>query len=136
MTGMTPSNGGDGTGGAITAAQVRHVARLARLRLTDAEVELERVRLSAVLGYVQRLGELDLAGVEPLTHPGEVTNRLDEDEPMEPGAAGEGGVRGRSRGALGGVERSLGPAELRELAPSMDGPFVAVPKVIGEGGGA
>jgi aspartyl-tRNA(Asn)/glutamyl-tRNA(Gln) amidotransferase subunit C len=65
----------------LSADDVRKVARLSRLTLTDAQVEDYRVRLAAVLTYVERLRGLDLDGVEPLAHIGEAVNRLDPDEP-------------------------------------------------------
>lgn len=46
---------------------VRYVAALARLALTDAEVAQFQGELDAILGYVAQLGELDLDGVEPMT---------------------------------------------------------------------
>lgn len=52
----------------LSAADVAKVARLARLVLTPAEAEAARVSMAAVLGYMDRLGALDLAGVEPLAH--------------------------------------------------------------------
>src|SRR5262245_4637639 len=64
----------------LTAQQVRHVAKLARLRLSDGQVEQYRTQLSSILQYVAKLDELDLEGVEPLAHPTELTNRLDDDE--------------------------------------------------------
>ena len=65
----------------IDREQVLHVARLARLRLTDDEVERMAGELSAILGHVERIGELDLEGVEPTSHVVEVANALRPDEP-------------------------------------------------------
>ena len=65
---------------AISDDQVRHVARLSRLALTGEEVERFRAQLSAILDAVGKVGELDLEGVEPTSHPLEVVNVLDEDE--------------------------------------------------------
>ena len=48
--------------------QVVHVARLARLELDEAELETMAGELSAVLDHVERIRELDLAGVEPTAH--------------------------------------------------------------------
>lgn len=44
----------------ITPEEIRHIAHLARLKLTDAETELFASQLAEILGYVGRLGELDL----------------------------------------------------------------------------
>jgi aspartyl-tRNA(Asn)/glutamyl-tRNA(Gln) amidotransferase subunit C len=52
----------------ISAAQVRGIAALTRLRLTDAEVEVMRGQLSAILGHFESLSRIDTAGVEPAGH--------------------------------------------------------------------
>jgi aspartyl-tRNA(Asn)/glutamyl-tRNA(Gln) amidotransferase subunit C len=52
----------------IDRDQVLHVARLARLRLSDEEVERMTGELSGILEHVDRIGNLDLEGVEPTTH--------------------------------------------------------------------
>ncbi len=65
----------------IDRQQVLHVARLARLELTDDEVERMSGELSAVLGHIEKINELDLAGVPPTTHVVEVANALRPDEP-------------------------------------------------------
>lgn len=51
----------------VDAAIVRRVARLARIAVTDAEVEAMRNELNAILGFVEQLGEVDVSGVEPMT---------------------------------------------------------------------
>jgi aspartyl-tRNA(Asn)/glutamyl-tRNA(Gln) amidotransferase subunit C len=66
---------------AISRDEVLHVARLARLALTDEEVERLGAQLSAILEAVGKVGELDLADVEPTAHPLELTNVWAEDEP-------------------------------------------------------
>ncbi len=65
----------------ISREQVLHVARLARLALTDEEVERFRVQLSAILEAVGKVSELDLEGVPPTSHPLDLVNVLAEDEP-------------------------------------------------------
>ncbi len=65
----------------IDRNEVLHVARLARLRLDDDEVQAMSGELSAVLDHIARIGELDLDGVPPTSHVVEVTGRLREDEP-------------------------------------------------------
>jgi aspartyl-tRNA(Asn)/glutamyl-tRNA(Gln) amidotransferase subunit C len=65
----------------IDRDQVLHVARLARLELTDEEVERMSGELSKVLGHIEKIGELDLDGVPPTTHVVEVSNALREDVP-------------------------------------------------------
>ncbi len=66
---------------AISRDEVLHVARLARLALTDGEVERLGEQLSAILEAVGKVSELDLADVEPTSHPLELANVLGEDEP-------------------------------------------------------
>jgi aspartyl-tRNA(Asn)/glutamyl-tRNA(Gln) amidotransferase subunit C len=65
----------------IDREQVLHVARLARLELTDDEVERMASELSGVLDHVDKIGELDLEGAEPTTHVVALENVLREDEP-------------------------------------------------------
>jgi aspartyl-tRNA(Asn)/glutamyl-tRNA(Gln) amidotransferase subunit C len=65
----------------IERDQVLHVARLARLRLGDEEVERMASELSSVLDHIERIGQLDLDGVEPTSHVVPLENVLREDEP-------------------------------------------------------
>lgn len=64
----------------IDRDQVLHVARLARLRLTEAEVERMSGELSGILTHVDRITKLDLDGIEPTTHVVELANVLRADE--------------------------------------------------------
>jgi aspartyl-tRNA(Asn)/glutamyl-tRNA(Gln) amidotransferase subunit C len=65
----------------IDREQVLHVAKLARLKLSDEEVERMSGELSAILDHVDNINELDLEGVEPTTHVVPLENVLREDEP-------------------------------------------------------
>src|SRR5437764_8165564 len=65
----------------IDRDQVLHVARLARLKLTDDEVERMSSELSAVLDHIENISQLDLDGVEPTSHVVELENVLRPDEP-------------------------------------------------------
>lgn len=65
----------------IEREQVLHVAKLARLRLSDAEVEKMAGELSGILEHVDRISELDLEGVPPTSHVVELENVLRPDEP-------------------------------------------------------
>ena len=65
----------------IDRAQVLHVAKLARLALSDEEVEQMSRELSAVLGHIEKVSELDLDGVPPTSHVVDVVNALRPDEP-------------------------------------------------------
>ena len=64
----------------IDRDQVLHVARLARLSLSDEEVERMSSELSDIIGHVEKIGELDLEGVPPTSHVVPVTNALRPDE--------------------------------------------------------
>jgi len=63
--------------------QVRHVAQLARLRLSDSEVADYAKQLSAIIGYVDKLNELDTTNVPPTTHPLPIHNVFREDVVLE-----------------------------------------------------
>jgi aspartyl-tRNA(Asn)/glutamyl-tRNA(Gln) amidotransferase subunit C len=66
----------------IDRGQVLHIARLARLRLTDDEVDRMAVELSGILEHVEMIGELDLADVEPTSHVVALENVTRPDEPQ------------------------------------------------------
>lgn len=65
----------------IEREQVLHVAKLARLRLSEAEVEKMAGELSGILEHVDRIGELDLDDVQPTAHVVDLENVLRPDEP-------------------------------------------------------
>ena len=90
---------------AITREEVLHVARLARLELTDEEVERFTEQLSAILEAVAKVSELDLSDVEPTAHPLDVVNVWAADEPR----------------------RSLPVEEALANAPECDAGFFKVP---------
>ena len=96
---------------ALTAAQVTHVAKLARLEVSAERVEQYRTQLAAVLGHIAQLDAVDLAGVEPMAHPFESHNRLAEDVPVD----------------------GLPIEAVLMNAPAVEGRFLAVPKVLAEG---
>jgi aspartyl-tRNA(Asn)/glutamyl-tRNA(Gln) amidotransferase subunit C len=67
----------------IDREQVLHVARLARLQLSEEEVDRMAGEMSTILGHVETMNELDLEGVEPTSHVVELQNVLREDVPRE-----------------------------------------------------
>ena len=94
----------------IDRDQVLHVAKLARLKVSDDEVDRMAEELSKILEHVETMNELDLEGVEPTSHVVDLTNVLREDVPR-PGLPREkaleqapdtadGGFRVPSPGAL------------------------------------
>jgi aspartyl-tRNA(Asn)/glutamyl-tRNA(Gln) amidotransferase subunit C len=92
----------------VDAATVRHIARLARIAVSDAEVEALAPELNNILGWVEQLQEVDVSGVEPMTAviPNQQRSRDDE--------VTDGGIR----------DKVLANAPLAEHG------FFAVPKVI------
>jgi aspartyl-tRNA(Asn)/glutamyl-tRNA(Gln) amidotransferase subunit C len=66
---------------AISREQVLHVAKLAELDLTDAEIERFGEQLNAILDAVGKVSELELADVPPTSHPLSVANVFAADEP-------------------------------------------------------
>ena len=94
----------------ISLEEVRHVAHLARLELSDDELTVLRGELSALLGHVEQIQRLDTAGVPPTAHPLPLSNVLRADE----------------------VLPCLTPAEALEGAPlEQEGRFL-VPSILGE----
>jgi aspartyl-tRNA(Asn)/glutamyl-tRNA(Gln) amidotransferase subunit C len=67
----------------IDREQVLHVAKLARLSLSEGEVRTMAAELSGILDHVDRIGELDLEGVESTSHVARLENVLRADEPWE-----------------------------------------------------
>ncbi|MHC4476537.1 MAG: Asp-tRNA(Asn)/Glu-tRNA(Gln) amidotransferase subunit GatC [Planctomycetota bacterium] len=98
----------------IDAGQVRKVAKLSRLELTEAEVEEFTGHLSAILEYVEKMNELDTDNVEPLAHCLPVSNVFRTDQ----------------------VKESLGTEKALANAPQQDGEFFKVPKILDESSGA
>lgn len=94
----------------LDEAAVRHVAHLARLDLTDAEVAEFTVQLAAVLAHAQDVAALDTAGVAPMAHPFPLVNVL-RDDVVTPG-----------------LERD----EVLAMAPDSDGGRFRVPPILGE----
>jgi len=66
---------------AITREQVLHVAKLARLELTNDEVERLQLQLNDILDAVGKVAELDLEGVPPTSHPLDLVNAWRDDVP-------------------------------------------------------
>lgn len=93
----------------LTLDTTRHVAKLARLALTDAQLERHTGQLESILHYVAKITEADVTGVEPLAHATPLHNVLREDV----------------------VEPSLPLEKVLQNAPDTDGPFFKVPKIIG-----
>ena len=98
----------------IDQAQVRKVAKLSRLELTEAEVAEFAGQLSAILEYVEKMNELDTDNVQPLAHCLPISNCFREDT----------------------VKKSLGTEKTLANAPQRDGEFFKVPKILDDVSGA
>ena len=92
----------------ITLEQVRHVARLARLQLSAEEETRIQTDMSAILGYVEKLNELDTAEVPPTTQVGEPGTPMRDDQ----------------------VTNQPAPDQMLANAPARQGNFFKVPKII------
>jgi aspartyl-tRNA(Asn)/glutamyl-tRNA(Gln) amidotransferase subunit C len=111
-----PSNPGPGP-----HIDVAHIARLARLHLSAEEAARLESQLGSILGYIAQLSEVNVAGVEPMTHAADLTmHRALGDAPAQSLRSDE-------------VHPPLGPEGLTD-APSLDGTLVEVPRIIGAGG--
>jgi aspartyl-tRNA(Asn)/glutamyl-tRNA(Gln) amidotransferase subunit C len=78
---------------AITRDDVRHTAALARLALSPEEESAFLLELNKILGYVEKIRELDLAGIEPMTHGHAGTGSLRDDAALD-GLSQEEALRG------------------------------------------
>ncbi len=93
----------------LSIQEVEKVAKLARLKLDEIELELYTGQLSSILEHIARLEKLDIEGVEPMAHPIPLNNRLDEDVPGDP----------------------MPVDALLDNAPEVVEQFISVPKVLG-----
>lgn len=66
----------------ISTQEVAHVARLARLTINDAQIDLLAAQLGDILAYVETLNRLDTDGVEPTSHAVDICNVFRADEPI------------------------------------------------------
>jgi aspartyl-tRNA(Asn)/glutamyl-tRNA(Gln) amidotransferase subunit C len=67
----------------LSLEQISRIAHLARLELSGAETADMRAKLNDILAMVDQMSAVDTAGVEPMSHPQEVTQRLRDDEVTE-----------------------------------------------------
>ena len=67
----------------LSLEEVTRIARLARIEVRDAEAERLRDELNGILGLIDQMRAVDTAGVEPMSHPQAVVQRLREDEVTE-----------------------------------------------------
>ena len=68
----------------LSRDQTARIALLARLELSPEEADEMRRQMNGILSMVDRMAEIDCAGVEPMSHPQDATQRLREDRATEP----------------------------------------------------
>lgn len=95
----------------ITETEVRHIASLSRLKLTDEQVDAFAGELAAILSYVRQLEEVDVDGVEPTPYAVELRDVVRDDQ----------------------VCPSFSPEQATANAPQREGSFFKVPKVLDQG---
>ncbi|MCA9295155.1 MAG: Asp-tRNA(Asn)/Glu-tRNA(Gln) amidotransferase subunit GatC [Phycisphaerales bacterium] len=98
----------------LTPDAIHRLAELARLDIHHDEAHALRDELEQILAFARTLDQLPLDSLEPLVRPFEIINRLDDDEPRPP----------------------LPIDALLDIAPAVEDRFVAVPRVIDDGGDA
>lgn len=92
----------------ISIDEIRHLAHLARLEFTEAEMQEMQGDMDKILGFVEKINELDLEGVEPLVYLSEERNVLRKDE----------------------AKQVLTKDEALKNAPDKDSDYFRVPKVL------
>jgi aspartyl-tRNA(Asn)/glutamyl-tRNA(Gln) amidotransferase subunit C len=93
----------------LTTQEVQHVAKLSRLALSNVEIEKAKEDLCAIFDHINRLNEVDTAGVDPLDHPTELQNSSRDDS----------------------VTPALTQKQVLENAPAVKDVYFDVPKVLG-----
>ncbi|NMG13966.1 Asp-tRNA(Asn)/Glu-tRNA(Gln) amidotransferase subunit GatC [Aromatoleum bremense] len=68
----------------LSTEQVRRIATLARIELSDADAEATRGKLNGIFGLIEQMQAVDTTGVEPMSHPQDVAQRLRPDVATEP----------------------------------------------------
>ena len=92
----------------ISKEEVKHIALLSRLKLTDEDLSKFTVHLDEILSYAEKIKELDTDGVEPTSHPIPMVNVMRETDEIHP---------------------SLPAEDALANAPETSGPYFKVPKV-------
>ncbi|MDP4163261.1 MAG: Asp-tRNA(Asn)/Glu-tRNA(Gln) amidotransferase subunit GatC [Bacillota bacterium] len=94
----------------ITLEEVKHVANLARLAISDEEADKFRGQLDAIIGFAEQLNELDTEGIEPTSHVLDMKNVMRKDIP----------------------EKGMPREEMLKNAPDHQDGFIKVPPILGE----
>ena len=88
--------------------QVGHIARLARIALSDTELDATRAKLNGIFELIEQMQAVDTTGIEPMSHSQDVTQRLREDV----------------------VTKTNQREEFQKIAPAVENGLYLVPKVI------
>ena len=92
----------------MSGINLRHIARLSRLHLTDEELQFFETQVSQILQFVDKLKEVNVEGVEPTSHPLSLSNVFRKDE----------------------IKPSISVEEFLKQSPRARGRFFEVPKII------
>jgi aspartyl-tRNA(Asn)/glutamyl-tRNA(Gln) amidotransferase subunit C len=92
----------------LTDQEVRHIAKLARIELANAQLDATRSHLNSMLGLIEQLQSIDTTGVEPMAHATDLTLRLRDDR----------------------VTETDHRAAYQSVAPAVEGGLYLVPRVI------
>lgn len=93
----------------ISKEDVRYVARLARLNVSEEDTETFTLQLNSILSYMDKLNELDTSDVQPMSHAIDVCNAFRQDT----------------------VQGSFAQEVALENAPEREGAFFKVPRIVG-----
>lgn len=92
----------------VSEDEVKKLAQLAKLEISNQEITKVSSKLSSILEYINQLKEVDVSGIEPMSHVHGITNVMRQDEAKD----------------------SLDVEELKKIAPEMNGRFIKVPLVV------
>lgn len=92
----------------LSLQDIQHIARLARIRVDDAEAETARGQLNSIFGLIEQMQAVDTAGIEPMAHALDMAQRLREDR----------------------VSESDQHDKFQAIAPAVENGLYLVPKVI------
>ena len=93
---------------ALSLQDIQHIARLARIRISEGETEAARAQLNSIFGLIEQMQAVDTSGVEPMSHALDVSQRLREDR----------------------VSESDRRDKFQAIAPAVENGLYLVPKVI------
>lgn len=94
----------------LSKEEVKHIAKLARLGLSDKEIEKFQKELSSILDYIEKLKKVDVSKIKATSHPLEIKNVMREDKGQKP----------------------VGGKRLAEMAPDKKGGHIKVKPIFGQ----